>query len=109
MPPDPAGAPAPVPMIRRSQVSLATVFTVCFGVAIAAGLVLFLLETKLALVLTLGGAMAAVAMDHAVEALAPRLRRPWAIAVVLFGIIVVWIALGLLLVPPIVTTGGVAL
>ncbi|HEX9050352.1 MAG TPA: AI-2E family transporter [Anaeromyxobacter sp.] len=90
-------------MLRRSQVSLATVFTVCFGVAIAAGLVLFLLETKLALVLTLGGAMAAVAMDHAVEALAPRLRRPWAIAVVLVGLLVAWVALGFLLVPPIVS------
>ncbi len=103
---DPTGAPAPVPMLRRSQVSLATVFTVCFGVAIAAGLVLFLLETKVALVLTLGGAIAAVAMDHAVEALAPRrLRRPWAIAVVLGGLLVVWVALGFLLVPPIVSQG----
>ena len=52
VPTDPARAPDPVPMLRRSQVSLATVFTVCFGVAISAGLVLFLLETKLALVLT---------------------------------------------------------
>ena len=89
-------------MLRRSQVSLATVFTVCFGVAIVAGVVVFLLETKVALVLTLGGAIAAVAMDHAVEALAPRrLRRPWAIAAVLCGLLVVWIALGFLLVPPI--------
>lgn len=103
VPSDPIGAPAPVPMLRRSQVSLATVFTVCFGVAIVAGLVLFLLETKVALVLTLGGAIAAVAMDHAVEALAPRLRRPWAIAVVLCGLLVIWVALGLLLVPPIVS------
>ena len=91
-------------MLRRSQVSLATVFTVCFGVAIVAGVVVFLLETKVALVLTLGGAIAAVAMDHAVEALAPRrLRRPWAIAAVLCGLVVVWVALGFLLVPPIVS------
>ncbi|HET8568464.1 MAG TPA: AI-2E family transporter [Candidatus Limnocylindria bacterium] len=103
MPSDPIGAPAPAPMLRRSQVSPATVFTVCFGVAIVAGLVLFLLETKLALVLTLGGAIAAVAMDHAVEAVAPRLGRPWAIALVLCGLLVIWVALGLLLVPPIVS------
>jgi predicted PurR-regulated permease PerM len=101
---DQLGTPAPVPLLRRSQVSLATVFTVCFGVAIVSGLVLFLLETKVALILTLGGAIAAVAMDHAVEALARRgLRRSWAIAAVLCGILVVWIVLGSLLVPPIVS------
>jgi predicted PurR-regulated permease PerM len=91
-------------MLRRSQVSLATVFTVCFGAAIVAGLVLFLLETKLALLLTLGGAIAAVSMDHAVEALARQgLRRSWAIAAVLSGLLLAWVALGFLLVPPIVT------
>jgi predicted PurR-regulated permease PerM len=77
---------------------------VCFGVAISAGLVLFLLETKLALVLTVGGALAAVAMDHAVAALTARgLRRSLAIAAVLGGLLVLWIALGFLLVPPIVS------
>jgi predicted PurR-regulated permease PerM len=93
--------PDPTPT-RRSQVSLATVFTVCFGVAISAGLVLFLLETKLALVLTLGGALAAVALDHVVAALTARgLRRSWAIAAVLVGLLALWVALGFLLVPPI--------
>ncbi len=101
---DHTGTPAPGRMLRQSQVSLATVFTVCFGVAIVAGLVLFLLKTTLALVLTLGGALAAVAMDHAVAALTARgLRRSWAIAAVLVGLLVVWIALGFLLVPPIVS------
>lgn len=77
-------------------------FTVCFGVALVAGLVFVVLETQVALLLTLGGAIAAVAMDHAVEALARRgLRRGWAIAVVLCGILVIWLALGALLVPPI--------
>jgi predicted PurR-regulated permease PerM len=104
VPSDSMGAPAPVPPPLRSQVSLATVFTVCFGVVIVAGLVLFLLKTRLALVLTLGGALAAVALDHAVEALARRgLRRAWAIAAVLGGLLVVWVALGFLLVPPIIT------
>jgi predicted PurR-regulated permease PerM len=85
-------------------VSLATVFTVCLGVAISAGLVLVLLETKLALVLTIGGALAAVALDHAVSALTARgLRRSWAIAAVLGGLLVLWVALGFLLVPPIVS------
>lgn len=99
---DPPGTPAPIPP-HRSQVSLATVFTVCFGVALVAGLVFVILETQFALLLTLGGAIAAVAMDHAVEALARRggLRRGWAIAAVLCGILVVWVALGALLFPPI--------
>jgi predicted PurR-regulated permease PerM len=83
-------------------VSLATVFTVCFGVALVAGLTFVLFETRVAVLLTLGGAIAAVAMDHAVEGLARRgLGRGWAIAAVLCGILVVWGALGALLVPPI--------
>ncbi|WP_242394805.1 AI-2E family transporter [Anaeromyxobacter oryzisoli] len=99
----PPGTPAPVPP-RRSQVTLASVFTACFGVALVAALILFLLETRVALLLTLGGALAAVAMDHAVEALARRgLRRGWAIAAVLCGLLVMWVALGFLLVPPIVS------
>lgn len=97
---------SPEPRSRRSQVSLTTVFTVCFGVVTVAALVLFLLKTKVALTLALGSAMVAIAMDHAVEALARRgLRRSWAIAVVMAAATVLLVGLGLLLVPPIVTQG----
>jgi putative heme transporter len=96
----------PEPRPRGSQVSLTTVFTVCFGVVTVAASVFFLLKTKLALTLALGSAMVAVAMDHAVEALARRgLRRSWATVAVMGVATALLVGLGLLLVPPIVTQG----
>ena len=96
----------PEPRPHRSQVSLTTVFTVCFGVVSVVALVFFLLKTKVALTLALGSAMTAVAMDHAVEALARRgLRRSWAIVAVMGVVTAVLVGLGLLLIPPIVTQG----
>ena len=96
----------PEPRPRRSQVSLTTVLTVCFGAVSVVALVFFLLKTKVALTLALGSAMAAVAMDHAVEALARRgLRRSWAIVAVMGVVTALLVGLGLLLVPPIVTQG----
>jgi putative heme transporter len=96
----------PEPRPRGSQVSLTTVFTVCFGVVTVSASVFFLLKTKLALTLALGSAIVAVAMDHAVEALARRgLRRSWAIVAVMGVATALLGGLGLLLVPPIVTQG----
>jgi putative heme transporter len=96
----------PEPRRRRSQVSLTTVFTVCFGVASVVALVFFLMKTTVALTLVLGSAMAAVAMDHAVAALARRgLRRSWAIVAVMGMVTAFLVGLGLLLIPPIVTQG----
>ncbi len=96
--------PDPGPRVRPSQVSLATVFTICFGVALVAGLAFFLISAKLALTLTLGSAMAAIAMDHAVEALTRRgLRRAWAIVAVMLALTVLLVGLGLLLIPPVVS------
>jgi putative heme transporter len=98
--------PSPEPQPRRSQVSLTTVFTVCFGVVSVVALVFFLLKTKVALTLALGSSMAAVAMDHPVEALMRRgLRRSWAIAAVMGVVTALLVGLGLLLVPPIVSQG----
>jgi predicted PurR-regulated permease PerM len=89
---------------RLSQVSLTTVFTVCLGATSVVALVFFLMKTKVALTLALGSAMAAVAMDHAVEALVSRgLRRSWAIVAVMGVVTALLVGLGLLLVPPIVT------
>jgi predicted PurR-regulated permease PerM len=93
-------------ILRRSQVSLTTVFTVSFGALSVVALVFFLLKTTVALTLTLGSAMAAVAMDHAVEALVRRgLRRPWAIVAVMGAVTALLVGMGLLLLPPIVTQG----
>jgi predicted PurR-regulated permease PerM len=91
--------PAPAP----SRVGLTTVFTISFGVVLVVALVFFLLRTRISLTLALGSALAAVAMDHAVEALARRgLRRSWAIVVVMGAVTGLFVGMGLLLVPPIV-------
>jgi len=87
-----------------SRVSLTTVFTVSFGVVLVVALVFFLLRTQVSLTLALGSALAAVAMDHAVELLVRRgLRRSWAIVAVLSVVAALLAGIGLLLVPPIVT------
>jgi len=57
--------PTPEPVHAPSQVTLKTVFTVCFAVLAVAALVFFLLRTQIALTLTLGAGMAAVALNHA--------------------------------------------
>jgi predicted PurR-regulated permease PerM len=91
----------------RSQVSLTTVLTVSFGVlAVAAGVV-FLLKTTVALTLAGCSAMAAVALDHGVSALAARgWRRSWAIAAVVSLVLAVLVGLGFIVVPPLLSQGG---
>jgi putative heme transporter len=87
-----------------SQVTLKTVFTVCFGVLAVTALVFFLLRTQVAVTLTLGASLVAVAMNHAVEVLTRRrVRRNWAVLVVIFGLLALGAGLSIMLVPPIVT------
>lgn len=84
-----------------SQVTLRTVFTVCFGVLAVSALVLFVLRTQVSLTLALGACMIAVAMNHAVERLTARgLRRRTAVAILVLGLIAVGAGLSLLIVPP---------
>jgi putative heme transporter len=86
-----------------SRVSLTSVFTTGFGVVLVVAVVFFLLRTKVSLTLTLGSALAAVAMDHVVAALVRRgLRRSWAIGAVIVVVTLLLVGVGLLLVPPIV-------
>lgn len=94
------------PARDASQVSLKTVFTICFGVLAVAALVVFLLRTQVSLTLALGAAMVAVAMNHGVEALTRRgLRRKWAVLAVVFALLALATGLSLLLVPPVVSQG----
>ncbi|HZR11240.1 MAG TPA: AI-2E family transporter [Myxococcales bacterium] len=87
-----------------SQVTLKTVFTVCFGVLAVAALVVFLLRTEVALTLALGAGMVAVAMNHGVEALTRRgLRRNWAVLAVVFALLALGTGLSLVLVPPVIS------
>jgi putative heme transporter len=61
-----------------SQVSLRTIFTICFGVVVVVALVYGALQTRLAITLTLVAAMIAVALDHAVAMLQRRRLPRWA-------------------------------
>src|SRR5437867_12732026 len=60
------------PARPASQVTLKTVFTVCFGVLTITALVFFLLRTQVSVTLSVGAGMLAVAMNHAAEALIRR-------------------------------------
>ena len=85
---------------RPSQVSLRTVFTVCFAVVATAGLVLFLYETRLALTITVAAVMLAVAQDHLVHLLQGRgLGRGASIALTVLAVILVFVGLSFLVVP----------
>ena len=76
------------PARDSSQVSLKTVFTICFGVLAVTALVVFLLRTQVSLTLALGAGMIAVAMNHGVEALTRRgLGRKWAVLTVVFALL----------------------
>jgi predicted PurR-regulated permease PerM len=91
------GVPAPQPF----EVSVRTVLTVCFTVLAVVALVDFLLHTQLALLLTLGAVMLAVALNHGVDALVRRrIRRGLAVALVAVSLLAALVGLGFLLIPP---------
>jgi len=92
-----------MPLRSRSQVTLETVFTICFGVLAVVALVYFVLRTQFAMTLALGAALIAVAMNHGVEALIRRgMRRRWAVLTVVFGLLALAAGLSFLIVPPLV-------
>ena len=73
----------------------------CFTVLAVVALVEFLLHTQLALLLTLGAVMLAVALNHGVDALVRRrIRRGLAIALVAVSLLAALVGLGFLLIPP---------
>ena len=93
----------PVRQLPPSQVSLTTVFTVCFGVLATIALVLIISHTLFALVITISALMFAVALDHVVALLARRgIKRGVAIAVVTVASLAVMAGAILLLIPPVV-------
>jgi len=84
----------------RSQVTLRTAFTVCFAVVATAGLVLFVLETRVALTLTAAAMMVAIALDHVVRRMEARgIRRRWAIAITTLAVVLLLTGLLLLVIP----------
>jgi predicted PurR-regulated permease PerM len=84
----------------RSQVTLRTAFTVCFAVVATAGLVLFVLETRLALTLTVAAMMVAIALDHVVRRMEARgMARGWAIAITTLAVVLLLIGFLLIVIP----------
>src|SRR5438270_8718788 len=87
-----------------SQVTLKTVFTVCFGALAVVALVYFLVKTQFSVILALGAALIAVALNHVVEALMRRgLRRKLAVLVVVFALLSIATGLSFLIIPPVVS------
>jgi putative heme transporter len=86
--------------MSRSQVSLRTVFTVCFGVLVVVALVYFVLQARLAITLTLLAAMIAIALNHGVALLQRwRMSRWLAILVVCLLILGVGAVMGATIIP----------
>jgi putative heme transporter len=84
----------------RSQVTLRTAFTTCFAVVATAGTVLFVFETRVALILAVSAMMMAIALDHVVRGMEMRgLRRGWAIALTTLAVALLIIGLVLIVVP----------
>lgn len=88
----------------KSQVSARTVFTVCFAVLGVMALVLLAIKTRVALTLTGIAALLALSLEHGVSRLEKRGLKRWlAIALVLFALFIAVAALGLLVIPDLVT------
>ena len=91
------------PVRPASQVTLKTVFTVSFAVLAVTALVFFVLRTQVSVTLTLAAAMAAIAMNHAVDVLIRLgLRRKSAVPAVIFALVALAIGGSLMLIPPVV-------
>jgi predicted PurR-regulated permease PerM len=92
--------------VRHSQVSLTTVFTVCSGVLLFVAMVWFVLNSAVALTLTISALMIAVALDHGVAFLQRRGFPRWAaIAVVTVTALAVAVGVAFVIIPPAVDQG----
>jgi putative heme transporter len=98
--------PSPSPEIRPSQVTLKTVFTVCFGVTVAVTFIAAIARATVAIALVGAALTIAVALDRGVRLLEQRrLRRPYAIAVVTLALLGLVVAFGFTLIPPAIDQG----
>lgn len=87
--------------MTTSQVSLRTVFTICFGVLSVTAVVYAIMQTQVAITLTLLAAMIAIALDHATVWLMRRGLRRW-LAILIVGLVLVGLGtlLAALVIPP---------
>ncbi|HET6283519.1 MAG TPA: AI-2E family transporter [Polyangia bacterium] len=94
------------PEVRRSQVTLKTVFTVCFGVLLVAALVLAVSHSLVAVTLSATALLLAIALNHVVVMLTRRrVSRPLAIAIVMLSVVGAQTAVGFTIIPPAVNQG----
>jgi predicted PurR-regulated permease PerM len=92
--------------MRPSQVTLKTVFTVCFGVLLVAATVAAVVHAMLAVTLIGAALLLAVALDHPVEILVRRgVPRPAAIALVTLTLLGLLVGFGFTLIPPAIEQG----
>ena len=97
---NPFGVPGR-PLSSRSPFRVA--FTAALGVAVAYALVTALIAVKSVLVLLLTAAFLAIGLNPAVEALERRrMRRSFAVGIVLFAVLLFFVGFGFAVVPPIV-------
>ncbi len=93
--------PEPASSNGSSQVTLKTVFTVCFGVLSVAVLVMAVWRAWLVVLLIATAVLLAASLNHLVGLLAPRRMPRWAaISVVLTGVVVLLGTLAAVLIPP---------
>ena len=92
--------------VRPSQVTLKTVFTVAFGVAIVLAIIAAMWNGILAVALTGAALLIAIALDHPVRLLTRRgINRSLAIAIVTLGLLGLIVAFGFTLIPPAIDQG----
>lgn len=87
--------------MSQSQVSLRTVFTICFGVLVVLAVVYAVTQTQFAITLTLLAAMIAITLDHAAAWLMRRDIRRW-VAILIVGVSLLGFGalLAALIIPP---------
>ena len=101
--PPQARTPTPEPNreVAESQVTLKTVFTICFGALLVLGFVVAIIHSLVAISLTVAALLAAVALDHGVQILVRRgVGRSLSIAMVTLGLLGLLVGLGFTLIPP---------
>ena len=98
--------PAPNREVAPPQVTLKTVFTVCFGVLLVFAIVVAIIHSLVAITLTTTAVLTAVALDHVVQWLVRhKLRRSWAIILVALVALGLMVGLAFTLIPPAVEQG----
>lgn len=90
----------------KSQVSVKTVLTVCLTTLALATVVFVIIQTRLAVALTLTAVLVSVAVNHAIELLQRRGLRRWlAISLIVLTIALLLVGFSLLVIPPAINQG----